>query len=241
MRQFRSSIVIPYDQGDDITAIERLVLLNDSLCLRRTRDLIKLPDLDEKVRRLDFNEAEREQYEKTMATLLRKLRQKVGEHEQTSKFGLFQVQLQLRILCNHGTFQKSFSWVSQRDANEAILSSGVGNAQIKCDGCQWPMPVLGSNKVYNEFVEQCKHVLCHDCLEEAATSQDTDSNQKQCPLCNAPQAVAAKNSARSHNNTTRRGADGELDDLDYFNKDGHSTKMDALIKDVKIDLNQTKR
>lgn len=239
MRQFRSSIVIPYDQGDDLTAIQRLVLLNDSLCLRRTRDLIKLPDLDEKVRKLDFNEAERKQYERTKAMLVRKLKQKVSDHEQTSKFGLFQVQLQLRILCNHGTFQKHFSWVnSQRDANEAILSSG---AQINCNGCHWPMPVLGSNKAYNDFVEKCTHVLCFDCIQETTSSQETEDGQSHCPLCNAPQAVAAKNSTRLHNNTTHRGEDGELDDFNYFNRDGESTKMDALIEDVKIDLNTTKR
>ncbi|ETS83908.1 hypothetical protein PFICI_05784 [Pestalotiopsis fici W106-1] len=241
MRQFRSSIVIPYEQSEDATAIERLVLLNDSLCLRRTRELIDLPELKVEVRELDFNEAERKQYEKTKATLLRKLKQKVGEHEQTSKFGLFQVQLQLRILCNHGTFQKHFSWVnSQRDANEAILSSGAGNAQINCNGCRWPMPVLGSNKVYREFVENCKHVLCLDCLEEAASSQGAEGTQRHCPLCNTPQAVAAKNATRSHNNTTRRGEDGELDDLDYFNSNGHSTKMDVLIRNVRTDLDQTK-
>ncbi|KAF7526827.1 hypothetical protein G7054_g10639 [Neopestalotiopsis clavispora] len=242
MRQFRSSIVIPYEQKEDGIATKRLVLLNDSLCLRRTRELIDLPELNEEVKFLNFNEDERKQYENTKKVLVRNLKQRVGEHEQTSKFGLFQVQLQLRILSNHGTFQKPFSWKnSQRDVNEAILSSAAGNAQINCSGCHYPMPVLATNKVYNKFVEDCKHVLCYECLDEAASSQKIDAGQKHCPLCNTPQAIAAKSSSRSHNNATRRGENGELDDSDYFNGNGHSTKMKELIRDVQNDLENTKR
>lgn len=270
MAMFRRYIVVPYDQGDDETAISRLVLLNDSLCLRRTKELLDLPDLHPEVRRLDLNADEKAQYEKTRSILYRKIRQKAGEHEQTSKFGIFQASLQLRIMCNHGTFQQPFSWSNEhslRDMKEALLSELGGNAQINCNGCAQPMPVLGSNKVYNDFVEQCSHVLCSECLEEAAPGAEASAPngvggsggggdvRKRCPLCavlHGKEAAAGGGASgrgdaqqpqqpQQRQQQQARARDGELDDEHYFRRDGHSTKMNQLITDVQKDLDKTKR
>lgn len=240
---FRRYIVVPFDQGDDDKAIRRLIKLNDSLCLRRTREIIKLPDLNEiPPRILDLSKEERDRYENTKATLQRKIRQRVGDHEQTSKFGIFQMQLQLRILCNHGTFQKHFSWMkSVLEAKEAMLSSGPVNAQVNCDGCSEPMAIQGSNKVYSEFADNCNHVLCPLCLEEATTFQEPGNSRRSCPLCKARKAVAARSIEVARNRGESRGTSGEFDDSEYFDKNGHSTKMDRLIEDVKQDLETTKR
>ncbi|KAI0127862.1 SNF2 family N-terminal domain-containing protein [Xylariales sp. AK1849] len=241
MAVFRRYIVVPFDQNEDETAIERLVQLNDSLCLRRTKELLDLPDLNERVRRLDLNEEERKQYENTAKILYRKIRQKAGEHEQTSKFGIFQANLQLRIMCNHGTFQQPFSWQSERslrDTKEAVISALGGNAQVNCDGCSQPMPVLGSNKVYNEFVERCNHVLCSECLEDTL-NRGPAVGRRHCPLCKrfGTETVDVEMADGSQD---PRSNDGELDDAHYFRSGGYSTKMNRLILDVQQDLDKTK-
>lgn len=243
MAVFRRYIVVPFDQNEDDVAITRLVQLNDSLCLRRTKELLHLPPLKEYVKKLDLNEEERKQYKNTENILFRKIRQKAGEHEQTSKFGVFQANLQLRIMCNHGTFQQPFSWQSERslrDIKEAWISALGGNAQVNCDGCSQPMPVLGSNKVYNEFVEKCSHVLCLECLEEAATANGSNFGRKHCPLCKVFHGETA-DVEMVNSSQEPRGDDGELDDAHYFRNGGYSTKMNALITDVKKDLETTKR
>ncbi|KAI1871434.1 uncharacterized protein JN550_004428 [Neoarthrinium moseri] len=245
MAVFRRYIVVPFDQNEDELAIERLVQLNDSLCLRRTKELLKLPDLEQEVRELELNEAERKQYEKTQSILYRKIRQKAGEHEQTSKFGIFQANLQLRIMCNHGTFQKPFSWSSEkslrdRDMKEAVMSALGSNAQINCNGCSQPMPVLGSNKVYNEFAEKCLHVLCSECLEEAASSKDSGQSVKHCPLCVAFRRANDRDVEMVAGSHELGEDDGELDDAHYFRSTGYSTKMNALINDVRKDLDKKK-
>ncbi|KAH6647230.1 SNF2 family N-terminal domain-containing protein [Truncatella angustata] len=242
MAVFRRYIVVPFEQNEDRTAIDRLVQLNDSLCLRRTKELLDLPPLNESVRRLALNEGERKQYNNTKEILFRKIRQKAGEHEQTSKFGIFQANLQLRILCNHGTFQQTFSWQSERslrDIKEAMLSAIGGSAQVNCDGCAQPMPVLGSNKVYNNFAEKCNHVLCLECLDQTAAAKGSGSGRQHCPLCLVfnKEAVDIEMTDDSQGS---RGDDGELDDAHYFRVGGHSTKMNALISDVEEDLNKTK-
>lgn len=243
MQTFRRYIVAPFDQNEDEVAIERLVQLNDSLCLRRTKEMLSLPPLQESVRHLDFNEEEQAQYRNTSKILFRKIHQKAGEHEQTSTFGIFQANLQLRIMCNHGTFQQPFSWQNERslrDIKEAWVSTVGGNAQVNCDGCSQPMPVLGSNKVYNDFAEKCNHVLCLECLDDATLVEGPERVRKHCPLCKvfhreAVDVEMVDGSQQSH------GDDGELDDFDYFRPGGYSTKMNALISDVRFNVQETKR
>lgn len=242
MAVFRRYIVVPFDQNDDETATPRLVQLIDSLCLRRTKELLDLPDLNETERRLDLNEAEREQYNNTRKILYRKIHQKAGEHEQTSKFGIFQANLQLRIMCNHGTFQQPFSWQSERslrDVKEAVISAIGGNTQVNCDGCSQPMPVLGSNKVYNDFVEKCNHVLCSECLEDTL-NKGPSTRRRHCPLC-VRFGTETVDVDMTDGSQEPGSNDGELDDAHYFRIGGFSTKMNALVSDVQQDLDKTKR
>src|SRR5262249_19572230 len=156
----------PFEQNiEDPTIVKnRLVVLLEALCLRRTKDVIQLPGLRQCTRTLTFSPAEREQYENTKKILMRTIRQRVGEVEKSSKFGLFQANLQMRLLCNHGTFQQPFSWHrrSYQDEREAIISALGRNGEITCSGCQLPMPILGSSRLGNGFREQCAHVLCSE-------------------------------------------------------------------------------
>ncbi|KAK2034132.1 SNF2 family domain-containing protein [Colletotrichum zoysiae] len=267
---FRRYIEVPFEQHRDTKKIkERLILLLDSLCLRRTKELLELPGLEERVKELEFTPAEREQYDKTKKILMRTIKQKVGEVEKSSKFGLFQANLQMRILCNHGTYQKPFSWsrrsyrLSRLEEREAAVSALGQNAEITCDGCHQPMPILGSSRLRNGAEEQCAHVLCSECLDESDMSAP-GSRTRHCPVCENWMRTAAK----SRYSPTAAGAaagspqirvDGpaasrgdvamadapartsaDKDDELYFNQDGYSTKMDALIRDVKEDIWTTK-
>ncbi|RSL99878.1 hypothetical protein CDV31_012012 [Fusarium ambrosium] len=189
---FRRHIELAYEDtmGEDPVLVkERLILLLQALCLRRTREVLDLPRTRQHIVRLNFTSEERDQYEKTRNILVRTIKNRVGEIENSSKFGLFQMTLQLRILCNHGTFQKAFSWHrrSLQDEKEAVLGSHGRNVEVTCAGCRQVMPILGSN-----WAERVK-----------------------------------KSSA-------------EDDHQHYFNSDGVSTKMKAIIRDVGKDLWTTK-
>ncbi|KAI1422037.1 SNF2 family N-terminal domain-containing protein [Xylaria sp. FL1777] len=241
---FRKWIEAPFEQNvEDPTVVKnRLVILLEALCLRRTTEIIKLPGLREHIRTLEFSPAEREQYEKTKKILMRIIRHRVGEVEKSSKFGLFQANLQMRILCNHGTFQKPFSWHrrSYQDEREAIVCALGQNGEITCSGCQQPMPILGSSRLGNGFHEQCAHVLCSECIEESSTP-DTGTQTQHCPVC-----VRWRTYVRVEGSVDVAMADAPakkaIDDDDnyYFNAEGHSTKMRALIEDVNKDLWTTK-
>ncbi|RYO92417.1 hypothetical protein DL762_001697 [Monosporascus cannonballus] len=246
---FRKWIEVPFEQNvEDPTVVKnRLVMLLEALCLRRTKEVIELPGLQQRIRTLEFSSAEREQYEKTKKILMRTIHQRVGEVEKSSKFGLFQANLQMRILCNHGTFQKPFSWYrrSYQDEREAVVCALGQNGEITCSGCQQPMPILGSSRLGNGFREQCAHVLCSECIEESSTP-GAGAQTQHCPVCvrwrtyaRVEAGVDAAGDLAMPDAPVKKGI--EDDDNYYFNAEGHSTKMRALIEDVNKDLWTTKR
>ncbi|KAL2881818.1 hypothetical protein SGCOL_002975 [Colletotrichum sp. CLE4] len=265
---FRRYIEVPFEQhSENLDKVkERLVTLMESLCLRRTKDLLDLPGLEERIVDLQFSLEEQQQYDKTKKILMRTIKQKVGEVEKSSKFGLFQANLQMRIFCNHGTFQKPFSWHRRSyrlDEREAAVSALGQNAEITCDGCHQPMPILGSSRLRNEFEEQCTHVFCSECLEDSDLSSVASvsapvsgSRGRHCPVCDNWMKSAKTSSAGPTTvplvRVDRTAVDaGGLpdasaqttsgaDDADYFNTVGYSTKMEALIRDVQVDVSTTK-
>ncbi|KAI1488686.1 SNF2 family N-terminal domain-containing protein [Biscogniauxia mediterranea] len=246
---FRKWIEIPFEQNvEDPTVVKnRLVMLLEALCLRRTQEVIKLPGLRQHIRTLDFTPAEREQYEKTKKILVRTIRHRVGEVEKSSKFGLFQANLQMRILCNHGTFQKPFSWHhrNSRDEREAVVSALGRNGEITCAGCQQPMPILGSSRLGNGFREQCAHVLCSECIEESSLPGATTQTQH-CPVCARWRSmhVQVEGGVDLAGGVAMPDAPAKeaMEDYDdcYFNAEGCSTKMRAVIEDVRKNLWTTK-
>jgi hypothetical protein len=247
--QFRKHISAPFENRDTVV-IERLVMLYDSLVLRRTKDILTLPGQDMRTRELELSPEEKEQYARTTNILNRRIRQLPGGDETEDKFGLFQAQLQLRILCNHGTWQKLFSW-KKRDLlaeQEAIVGQAGMDAEATCAGCKQPRPILGSNKIYNQFVEGCSHMLCAECLEDCG-----GENITHCPLCKRFQKANATTEPLAERDSDNdedipmteadehSGSSSKKRDDAYFNFQGHSTKMEALVNDVKVDLHTTKR
>ena len=245
---FRKWIENAYEQNaeDPEQVKNRLVLLLQALCLRRTREVLNLPNTRQNVRRLDFSPEERDQYENTKNILLRTIKNRVGEIENSSKFGLFQMRLQLRILCNHGTYQKTFSWHrrSLQDEKEALVGSFGGHREMTCAGCQQPMPILGSNWAENKFVDQCAHILCHECIDESSWA-GSEVPDDRCPVCfrwsqPSRQAGGTDQDVEMSDAPVKKSS-VEDDHKHYFNADGVSTKMRAIIKDVRTDLWKTKR
>ena len=234
MSMFRKFITIPFDESEECRAIasQRLALLLDSVCLRRTRDLLPLPGRINRTRIIEFSRKERDQYASTKKILIRTIQQRAGDSKSKKMFGMFQAQLQLRILCNHGTFQRPISWAIRdllSEMEDALGSIGH-NGETKCLGCQQVVPILGSNKVYKSDAQNCAHVLCSECLDDFAQDNVDDCGRRlPCPLC---VSIGEPTTIANH---------GTSNKTDHFQLEGHSSKMEALISDIRQDLFQTKR
>ncbi|KAF1957444.1 hypothetical protein CC80DRAFT_491551 [Byssothecium circinans] len=232
---FRKYIATPFEEGGKRRemAIEKFTRLLDSLCLRRTKDLLHLPDADDRVRHIELSSEERLQYDQTQKMMMRAAKNKVGGFDQKSTLGLFQVQLQLRILCNHGTFQQPFSWNRRKlhlqDEREAMEALQGRDGEVTCSACKSTMPLLGPGLMFRRFTEHCRHVLCSECLEESIPDP-TFRETADCPLCSTlwtqPQQIP-------------RGSHRQEDDH-YFRPQGRSRKMEVLLADVQNDVWTTK-
>lgn len=219
---------------------DRLVMLLGALCLRRTKDILQLPGVREYRRELDFSPEERARYNSAEKRLVRLVRQSVGATEDISKTSLFHVNLGLRLLCNHGTFQKHLSW-HKRTYMETVASVMGRDGEVRCSSCGQLMPVLGMDTARSEFDERCAHVLCLECLEDDQGEPGTQG--RRCPECVRqglePGAVRAGGGVDMRP-AADAGPNGKEQEK-YFHDAGCSTKMKKVIEDVAVDLWTTKR
>ncbi|CAF3557385.1 unnamed protein product [Fusarium graminearum] len=244
--EFRKWIETPFGNSyDDLTLVkDRLVMLLEALCLRRTREVLDLPKTRQFVRHLNFTKPERDQYERTRNIIMRNMEHRMGEVEKSSQFGMFQMWLQLRIVCNHGTYQKLFSWHRRNllEEREAIVGTAGQYGEMLCVGCEQPMPVLGHDWSKKMFEDGCSHVLCTKCIEDSQFSE-LKISQRRCPVCvrwyQAPSPAGDEEDGTSRRKR-KRNATTKDDHEHYFNAEGHSTKIRALVEDVRKDLWTTK-
>ncbi|KLO90158.1 related to promoter binding protein RUSH-1alpha [Fusarium fujikuroi] len=234
---FRKHIILPFSD-DTTTALKRVAILLDSICLRRTQELLHLPQVSEKHHYIELQESERRQYDQTLVNMASLIKAKASlGPEKRNGFGIFQAQLQLRLLCNHGTFQKPFKDNDHRDKKaerEDFLYSLGSNAQITCSLCGIPIPafdLLGGSESYNH---PCGHKLCQECIlqnNEAGAFLENSFLTRPCPLCKGTIQESHCSGSQSY--------PGELDG-DHFNTEGYSSKMNALIQDLEKSPHGTK-
>ncbi|KAH4127100.1 hypothetical protein HBI81_064400 [Parastagonospora nodorum] len=231
---FRKHIALPFDEGGKTRngAIERFTRLLDAVCLRRTKDLLHLPDLENIIRTVRLSPGERNQYEQTHNTMWRAIRHQHGVLDSKSTLGMFQVQLQLRIICNHGTWQQLFSWNRRKlhllDEREAIEVSLGRESERTCSACHGSMPVFGTGTSFHQY-EECRHILCSECVD-GSMSPGQDTRPSRCPMCSALWCPSTNKHSQKY---------GSQEDL-YFRPEGHSSKLDMLMNDVMYDVYSTK-
>lgn len=232
---FKKSIAFPFDEGEKRRqlAIKRFTLLLDSVCLRRTKDLLHLPDQQSWVRSIVMSPEERLQYDQTQSIMFRAVRNQAEHYDQNSTLGMFQVQLQLRILCNHGTWQQPFSWNRHKlhllDEREAVEASLGRDGEATCSACRQTMPLFGTGSEFRRYAD-CRHILCSECVDQSVPNS-RDQVSTRCPLCMPlwrPADQICRSKQASQEDT-------------YFREEGRSSKMEALMRDVRHEVWISKR
>ena len=240
---FRSLIANPFeDSRRKRLGKDRLTDLLEALCLRRTIDSVDVPGQREQTRSIDFTTDERRQYEDIKQAMNKTLIQRANERwNPKSISGMFQIYLQLRILCNHGTYQQRHLWVKADllDAEEDAVCSLTRDSFNRCSNCREPLPVLFRDRSV-KFVERCKHILCRSCVEKLLDNSGPDA-PKHCPLCEplGGPAIPLRPSEGALLYPATR--ENRLSDTGYFHETGRSSKIDAVVADVSRDLGSTKR
>ncbi|OAP56382.1 hypothetical protein AYL99_09561 [Fonsecaea erecta] len=220
---FRKYITAPFNEGGirRLEGQQNLVRLFDSICIRRTKEHLNLTVPVETPRKVWFSPEEREQYKKTKEDMKRALQHLVGASESRSRFSMFQAQLQLRLLCNHGTFQHQFHWArsrNTRDAREDALTSAGTDGEVKCSACEQTVHAMLSNRA-SGLSDQCAHVLCAECKEGTGDG---------CPVC---EATFRPLKHHRHHTTAGEISQSRLHEGGLRPK-GYSSKMVALTEDL---------
>jgi len=196
-----------------------------------------LPQITERYQYTTLSEEELKQYDETLATMAEYIRQKAGRNPQRrDPLGIFQAQLQLRLICNHETFQKPFTERRQREKKDeckGFLYSLGENAEITCSVCGIPIPVcdvLGSSKAYRHG---CGRKFCQERLSQSweEFSAQGDEMEAPSPLCH----VKVGSEPRAHDQELTNGTEG------YFNRAGFSSKIETLLTGLEANSMDTKR
>lgn len=228
---FRHWIVVPFeDHKTKHIAIHRLSLLLEAICIRRTIECVDLPRQQEETRIVHFTPEEWHQYQETRQVMQRFIVQQAGEYRGTrSTVGMFQMYLQLRSFCNHGTYQRQFSWTRRNMVHEDTdtICSITRDSMSRCTGCRQPLPIIGPSST-SRFVEGCKHIFCDDCSQVTNGLQE----RRHCPLCSSLDGISGSESTCDE---TEGNDDGVLQ------PNGFSSKINMLVSDVQNSLDTTKR
>jgi SWI/SNF-related matrix-associated actin-dependent regulator of chromatin subfamily A3 len=152
--------------------------------------------------------------------------------------GKFQIQLHLRILCNHGTFQRAFVW-NQADARtqrEDLVTSLGNDGEATCSCCQERMPLLATNCASRQS-GLCRHILCNECITQLTEdpSMSPSASIPKCPYCESI-GKAGRSGFGERRLELPKGSE-----MPHFDVAGHSSKMQALMDDIKERLSETKR
>lgn len=170
----------------------RLVLLLRAFCLRRNKAAVGLPEPVERLRELDFSAAERRQYEITKSRLQRQIKQNAdaGDDRKGSELRTFHACMELRILSNLGTFQREFDEARWQEKHE-LACAHAPMGQVLCFSCHCALPIFGSSRLQDVFIDKCKHAMCVDCLDNLAPSRS--AQLRNCPICKPAQAIRHDN------------------------------------------------
>jgi SWI/SNF-related matrix-associated actin-dependent regulator of chromatin subfamily A3 len=244
LSEFRKHIITPLLKGRD-QGSNNLRILLDAICLRRTKKLLNLPDSYDEDRQIEFTPLEMKFYKETQAEMIATVKQHDSQSRNTKDFfGIFQLQLQLRRICNHGTFQKALSKSptegDQFDPEQAFEMLQEKGLQ-KCTYCEVVVSSIQEieDKRCGSFTK-CGHLFCSECVPKykAVGIRSVSGSSRECSLC-------------------MRKVSGDFIMDDGLHKDGPGTiaspmqfpmngcetssKVIAVINDLKINNDQGKR
>lgn len=227
---FQKYVISPFEE-DREEACRKFAFLLDCICLRRPQTLLYLPKIVETVHYIDLSPTEQTQYRNAMGIMSKMLQRKAGQGPgKKSKFGLFQAQLQLRLLCNHGTFQKEITGTNARDAqaeSEDVMYSLGRQADIGCLSCGAQIPIFDTMGRSETTKFKCGHRICQQCQLDGAFTNNTQDTQ--CQLCGSETAPGRV----SHPARSSIGMQKETSKVEtYFHPNGISSKMNALMSDL---------
>ncbi|KAF2267626.1 hypothetical protein CC78DRAFT_511815 [Lojkania enalia] len=167
---------------------QNLRLLLQTICLRRTRELLKLPEPIPQTRRIPLTALERGEYE----DLRRQGRTQIdmavsGRRKGKVNSTILESLLKLRLYCNNGTeniVMHTGPTGLPEDPDEALtyLQQFDSNICAYCSGTIYSLSEA-SNTDGGMLVGKCSHLVCQNCLPQH------HAQKQQCPSCASSKCI----------------------------------------------------
>jgi SNF2 family DNA or RNA helicase len=242
LHMFKKHIISPLMKRSE-NGVENLRQLLDSVCLRRTKQLLNLPEVISEPRLLTLSVREKKQYIDTRDKLIKMINQHRLQPQNKGYLGVFQLQLQLRRLCNHGTFQKPSLGVDEFDPEHAIAHLKE-QKQARCEVCGINVTgIHGIEEQRGGSFTTCGHLLCSKCvpkMKQALQEIDGRDGCLKCSLC--PETIFGEYLViEDASSKPSKNGSKHLSAWQYFDKGGCSTKVSAVVADIEQHKTEGKR
>jgi len=169
---FRTYIIAPTTSKTK-SRYQNLQTLLQTVCLRRTKDILGLPKSVAEIRVIRLSDRERVEYDKLFLRFREYVQMAVSGRRSNVSATILHSIHELRLFCNNGPRKAAaevpesddelFSFLQLRDMNLCALCA---------------MPIFSIDEESGGiFVANCKHLVCHGCHPQCYTSR------KGCLLC----------------------------------------------------------
>jgi len=189
---FRKVIVAP-TSSNSATRFRNLQTLLQTLCIRRTREILGIPEPVPRLRLLSFSALERLQYNGLYARYKKEIDMVVsGRRAKRLSSTVLRSILELRLFCNNGekeVIRQLRPTGPPEDDDEAVSYLQHQNENF-CANCSNPIYSISQHRDAHGGVlmQSCTHLVCHTCLPQCYKKEG------QCPFCrrgDIPLAVLA--------------------------------------------------
>ncbi|KAK4163844.1 P-loop containing nucleoside triphosphate hydrolase protein [Cladorrhinum sp. PSN259] len=200
--EFRKHIAKPIEAKSRSGAAKNLRLLLESLCLRRTKELINLPEPEEITYDVHLSAEEKRLYEMVKDQAKTEMERFISSSQGPGAGkAVLQMVMRLRRICNHGTMDQDLQdCIMDNDTSGDV---GVAGAKI-CPDCGCEIAETGLS------TPDGKKFLCADCYCEWERKVPKSRGKK-------GGSSNSKMPAETNNN---------------LNLSGHSTKVSLLVQDI---------
>ena len=220
-----------------------LRLLLKSICLRRTRLLLDLPNDENETPTLFLSTEEKSVYSQIIKDTTRKIDDCISNASIAKAYnGIFQVIMRLRLLCNNGTHQICDSSPELQGA--CAEDEHVQEDKVTCQFCSYEITLSdGQNNIsYGASPQNSLHVLCPACLSRNEVDENVCQKvlQEQWPTSSRHiQQIQGTENNNSKSHSESRARSTSLRQSLLLNR--HSTKLSALVNNIQAHMPGNKR
>ncbi|KAI1121432.1 SNF2 family N-terminal domain-containing protein [Nemania abortiva] len=230
---FRKFITNPINSTSR-SRFQNLQTVLRTICLRRTRQLLKIPEPISELRRLPLTELEKSQYDDLLADCRVWIDMAVSKRGRSNANSAFlESLLRLRLFCNNGRSNAVLELGSDGlplDPSTA-LAYLQQQGQDVCAYCSGPIYFINEIETADGgiFIASCCHLVCHTCLPHHRAQKQS------CPTCSTESNSAFHTTllpSRGRIHSVRRDRAGARHPGPY------PSKLLALLSDVRENIRE---